>query len=333
MCRIFILLFSVLMSSLYAQTRNPSDPNLFVADPGKYRNPVIQDNAPDPTIIQVDDGSFYVYATGQNVSIFHSTDLVNWTSKGNAFSPDARPNLVPEVGIWAPDVTYVNGKYLMYYSQSVWGGETTASIGVAVADKPEGPFTDKGFLLNMSTTGVQNCIDPNYVEDNGKKYVFWGSWHGIWGHELTDDGLKIKEGSEKRQIAGTAYEAAYIHKRNGYYYLFASIGSCCEGLRSTYTTVVGRSRNLFGPYVDKQGQSMLENNHEAVISKNEHFVGVGHNSEIVQDKAGNDWILYHGFSVNSPRSRRLFLDKIIWVDDWPTVAGGTPSIEADIPVF
>ena len=311
------------------------DPDYFtpVLKITKYRNPVIQRNVPDPTVIQAEDGSFYVYGTGQNISVFHSTDLVNWTVLGNAFTNETRPSLVPNAGIWAPDVNYINGKYVMYYSMSVWGGETTASIGVAIADRPEGPFTDKGLLLNMSTIGVQNCIDPNYVEDNGKKYLFWGSWHGLWGIELTDDGLKLKEGSEKRQVAGTAYEAIYIHKRGKYYYLFASVGSCCQGLESTYSTVVGRSKNLWGPYTNKQGRPMMENNHETVIHKNDHFVGVGHNSEIVQDKACNDWILYHGFSVDNANGRRLFLDKIIWIDDWPTIAGGTPSLEADVPDF
>ena len=300
---------------------------------GKYRNPVIPADVPDPSIVRADDGYFYVYGTGRTVTIHRSTDLVNWTFVGNAFTNETRPNLVPNAGIWAPDVSYINGKYVMHYSMSVWGGQTTASIGVAYADRPEGPFTDRGLLLNMDTHGVQNSIDANYFDDNGNKYLFWGSWHGILGIQLTDDGLKIKEGSQKRQIAGTAYEAVYIHKRGKYYYQFASIGSCCAGLESTYTTVVGRSENLWGPYTDKQGRLMMENRHEVVISKNEHFVGVGHNSEIVQDQAGNDWILYHGFSVENSRGRRLFLDKIVWVDDWPTVEGGTPSIEADIPVF
>jgi len=299
----------------------------------RYRNPVSQRNIPDPTLIQVDDGSFYLYCTGQNVSIYHSADLVNWTFSGYAFSNESRPTLVPDAGIWAPDINLINGNYVLYYSMSVWGGETTASVGVAVAAKPEGPFTDKGLLFNMSTIGVQNCIDPNYFEDERKKYLFWGSWHGIWGIELTDDGLNLKPGSEKRQIAGTAYEAPYLHKRGNYYYLFASIGSCCQGLQSTYTTVVGRSENLWGPYTDKQGRSMLENAHEKVISKNAHFVGVGHNAEIVQDRAGDDWILYHGFTVDNPQGRKLFLDKVIWVDDWPTIVSGTPAVEADVPVF
>ena len=78
---------------------------------------------------------------------------------------------------------------------------------------------------------------------------------------------------------------------------------------------------------------MMNNHHEVVISKNSAFVGVGHNSQIVQDKAGNDWIFYHGYSVSSPNEREVLLDQIIWENDWPTIAGGTPSIEADSPFF
>ena len=301
----------------------------------KYRNPVVQRSVPDPTVIRAADGYFYVYGTEdtRNMPIYRSTDLVHWEFAGTVFTDETRPTFTAG-GLWAPDINYINGQYVMYYSKSVWGCQN-CGIGVATADHPEGPFTDLGKLFRSSEIGVNNSIDPVYMEDDGKKYLFWGSWNGIWGIELTSDGLNLKYGleGEKRQIAGTAYEAPYIHKRGKYYYLFASIGSCCKGLESTYTTVVGRSENLWGPYLNKQGRSMMNNRHETVIRKNEAFVGVGHNSQIVQDNAGNDWILYHGFRVDAPRGRRLFLDKIVWDDDWPTIAGGTPSIEADAPVF
>jgi arabinan endo-1,5-alpha-L-arabinosidase len=294
------------------------------------------DDIPDPTIIHAADGNFYLYST-QNyrgfVPIYRSHDLVNWIFTGTAFTNDSRPTFEPGGGLWAPDINYINGKYVLYYSMSVWGGGSTCGIGRAVADSPEGPFEDMGALFRSNTIGVHNSIDPNYFEDDGKKYLFWGSWHGIWGIELTDDGLNLKSGSEKRQIAGTAYEAAYMHKRGKYYYLFASIGSCCEGLNSTYTTVVTRSENLWGPYLNRQGQSMMSNLHDVLIRGNNAFVGVGHNSEIVQDKDDNDWILYHGYYVERGTGRHLFLDKIVWENDWPTVAGGTPSIETEIPVF
>ncbi len=300
-----------------------------------YNNPVLKRSVPDPTIIQVGDASFYLYSTEdvRNLPIYHSTDLVNWKFVGTAFSDSTRPTFEPKGGLWAPDINYINGKYVLYYSMSVWGGEWTCGVGVAVADKPEGPFTDLGMLFRSNEIGVKNSIDPNYVEDNGKKYLFWGSFRGIYGIELSEDGLKIKENAEKKQIGGTAYEGTYIHKRGKYYYFFASIGSCCEGLKSTYTTVVGRSENLWGPYLDKKGQPMLENHHEILIRKNDAFVGVGHNSEIVQDKAGNDWFFYHGFCVDNTSGRSLFLDKVTWENDWPAVKGNQPSLEAESPVF
>ncbi|MCD8267830.1 MAG: family 43 glycosylhydrolase [Parabacteroides sp.] len=300
-----------------------------------YKNPVIDYSLPDPSIIKANDGYFYLYATEdiRNLPIHRSKNLVDWEEVGTAFTDKTRPTFEPKGGLWAPDINYINGQYVLYYSMSVWGGEWTCGIGVATADKPEGPFTDRGMMFRSNTIGVQNSIDQYYIEDNGKKYLFWGSFHGIYGIELTDDGLAIKEGAEKKQVAGTAYEGTYIHKQGKYYYLFASIGSCCEGLKSTYTTVVGRSENLFGPYVDKKGQPMLDNHHEILIHKNEAFVGTGHNSEIVSDAKGKDWIFYHAVSKANPTGRVLVMDQVKWVKGWPEVAGSSPSLEAEAPVF
>ncbi|MBF6627889.1 MAG: family 43 glycosylhydrolase [Proteiniphilum sp.] len=300
-----------------------------------YSNPVVNYSLPDPTVIRANDGYFYLYATEdiRNTPIHRSVDLVNWELVGTAFTNETRPTFEPRGGLWAPDINYVNGKYHLFYSMSVWGGEWTCGIGVATAEKPEGPFTDRGMLFRSNGIEVQNSIDPFYIEEEGKKYLFWGSFRGLYAIELSDDGLSVRPGAQKRRVAGTAYEGVYIQKRNGYYYMFASIGSCCEGLNSTYTTVVGRSRDLFGPYLDKQGQSMMENHHEMVIGKNEQFVGTGHNSEIVQDAKGQDWILYHAVSVANPKGRVLMLDQVRWENNWPTIKGGSPSLNAERPIF
>jgi arabinan endo-1,5-alpha-L-arabinosidase len=302
----------------------------------KYRNPVIEANVPDPTVIRAADGYFYLYSTetARQLPIYKSNNLVDWTLVGYAFRPEDRPSFEPNAGIWAPCINYVGGQYLLYYTMSVWDGQTTCGIGVAVSDKPEGPFTDSGELFRSYNIGVQNSIDQVYFEDDGKKYLFWGSWHGIWGIELTDCGLYLKPEAEKRQIAGSAYEAAYIHKRGKYYYLLAATGSCCQGLSSTYNVVVGRSENLWGPYINKSGQAMMDNHHEEILQRSERFVGVGHTSKIITDDKGNDWIFYHGFCTTEPRQRRLFLDKIVWdTDDWLLINDGKPSEESEMPVF
>ena len=258
-------------------------------------------------------------------------DLNNWVCHGHSFhTRDDRDHKSDTKGmtdrkLFAPDVIEKDGRYYLY-------AYIVGSKGVVgVSDKPEGPFTDHGKMFRSNEINVQNSIDPFYIEDGGKKYLFWGSFRGIYGIELSDDGLSVRKGAKLRRVAGTAYEGTYIHKKDGYYYFFASIGTCCEGLKSTYTTVVGRSKKLFGPYVDKSGKKMLDNHHEVLIHKNDAFVGTGHNSEIVTDKAGNDWMFYHAVSTKNPGGRVLMMDKVDWKDGWPSVTGNSPSIEAERP--
>jgi arabinan endo-1,5-alpha-L-arabinosidase len=162
-------------------------------DDTKYRNPVVGYSLPDPTVIRASDGMFYLYATEdtRNTPILQSADLVSWKFVGTAFTNQSRPSFEPRGGIWAPDINYINGQFVMYYSMSVWGGEWTCGIGAAVSDKPEGPFTDKGKLFRSNEINVQNSIDPFFIEDGGKKYLFWGSFHGIFAVELADDGLPV----------------------------------------------------------------------------------------------------------------------------------------------
>ena len=78
---------------------------------------------------------------------------------------------------------------------------------------------------------------------------------------------------------------------------------------------------------------MMDNHHEIVIQENRKFVGTGHNSEIVQDKQGQDWILYHAVSVDNLKGRVLMLDQVQWKNGWPYVKGSSPSLVADSPVF
>jgi beta-xylosidase len=299
-----------------------------------YANPVINQSAPDPTVIRAADGHFYLYATENvpNTPIFRSDNLVDWELIGTAFTPETRPQWNPKGHLWAPDINMIDGKYVLYYAKSEWGGEWTCGVGVATADKPEGPFTDHGAVLISNQIGVQNSIDPFYIEEDGHKYLFWGSFRGIYGIELSADGLSILPGAEKVQIAGNFMEGTYIHKHDGYYYLFGSAGSCCEGERSTYRVTVGRSKNLFGPYVDKNGDSLLDDHYEVILSRSETVIGPGHNSEIITDKKGNDWMLYHGFSAAEPkRGRLVYMDRVEWRNGWPYFANGQPSETSPAP--
>ena len=294
----------------------------------KYTNPVLEKDAPDPSIIRGDNGYYYLYSTGEN--IYKSLDLIDWEFVAKVFKGVPRPSFLDVNSYWAPCITKQDNRYVLYFALSVWDGIDTAGIGVAYSDSPEGPFKivgDDGKLFNSKEVGVRNSIDPYFIQEGGKKYIIWGSFYGIWCIELTEDGLKVKDFDSKFQLAGTYFEAAYIYKRMNYYYLFASIGSCCEGDNSKYQTVVGRSTHFRGPYTSKDGGSMLNNKFNVLLSGNTRFVGPGHNSRIVEDKDEKTWMLYHAYiRGKSDIGRTVCMDEVKWKEDgWPYFEGDGPS--------
>ena len=306
------------------------------ADEATYQNPIIRYSLPDPTVIRDDDGTYWLYATEDthNVPIWYSTDLVHWTFSGTAFTNSTRPNIVSGGGIWAPHISKIGGKYLLYYSMSVWGGTWTCGIGVATADHPYGPFTGAHTLFTSKDIDVENSIDPFVWSEDGHNYIFWGSFHDIYGMELSEDGLSLKEGSVKQKIAGGLIEGTTICKHGDWYYLIGSAGSCCEGANSTYRLVVTRSKNLFGPYYDRNGKTATGDNFSALLNKSRTVAGPGHCSSLVQDDAGNDWLIYHGYLAEDPDLGRVtFLDAIRWSGSWPTVYRSQPSTSATVPYF
>lgn len=320
----------------------------------KFSNPVYGSDFPDPTVQRALDGTFYAYATGCKCK--SSKDLVNWTNVSGVISRPTWNDSIHADGtkdsysLWAADVNYVDGKYICYYASALWGNGSRTGIGVAVGDSPT-KFTDKGKLFRSTEIGVKNSIDPCYVEEFDKKYLIWGSFNDICLVELTDDALAVKnfnpinnpqsDGSWRRhsgvtKLAGGAFEGAMIYKRGKYYYLFCSVGSCCEGGNSTYRTVVGRATSLRGPYTNKQGGQMTNNNYTTIISGNDRWKGPGHNSEIITDDEGQTWLLYHSYdSNNNFNGRLMLLDKITWDrNDWPVINDGHPSSEQmDAPIF
>ena len=322
-----------------------------------YTNPVWEPVLADPVIIRHED-KFYVYGTqdyGQwsetdygvrYTPILESSDMVNWTYAGQVFTASRRPLWGTfNAGLWAPDVVKIGEKFNLYYSLSTWG-DPDPGIGVASADHPLGPWTDHGKVLRSIEIGVNNSIDPAvFVDDDDRVYMIWGSFRGLYGVELTANGLSLLDGSNakdtKIRVAGfdtstnwngTTYEAPYIIQRHGYFYMFVSSGTCCDGHNSSYNVRVGRSTNPLGPYSDSNNDSMLGSyrGHQVMVSSY-YFAGPGHNA-IIQDDAGQDWIVYHAFDTsetanfgNSPR-RSLMLDRLIWDDNqWPTVQALMPS--------
>ena len=292
----------------------------------KYQNPVIRNNAPDPSVFDDRErtGYFYAYSTQNGTSdtedvvylpVYRSTDMVNWELVGNAFGGMQRPQWVAGTRIWAPDVEYIDGRYVLYYAEGHWNDPSQSACGVAVSDKPTGPFTwenvpdiqplanPHGMLVDFASQGVSNAIDANIIRDQqtGDIYLFWGSFgsnSGIWAIKLTDDGLAIAPNAQKTYIC-YEMEGTYVHYKNGYYYCFGSKGTCCSGATSTYHIVVARSQNILGPYVGKDGKRMdtkssaFDNATNTIMhsSSSGMFAGTGHNAEIITDDKGKDWML------------------------------------------
>lgn len=297
-----------------------------------YTNPVLGINFPDPTFIKGDDGYFYAYSTqGRlgDIPIFRSPDLVNWEYVSCAFPKGSvRPAVLPDGAFWAPDIIKLGDKYVLVYSQSKWGEETLNGLGLAVADSPTGPFIDLGKLFTSEEIGVRNSIDPAFVlTDDNDLYLLWGSFSGLFMIELDADNLTVKDGAEPFQVAGNAFEGSHVFKHDGKYYLFASVGTCCEGDNSTYRVKVGRSDSPMGPYMDRNGQPMLENNATLVVEGDEYSKGPGHGSQITTDDNGRTWYLYHGYiNGRSKEGRMMWLDEILWDDEgWPYIEGNKPS--------
>ena len=116
-----------------------------------YLNPVIRNNAPDPSVFDDRErtGYFYAYSTQNGTSgtsdvvympVYRSVDMVNWELVGNAFGGMERPQWVPDTRIWAPDIEYIDGRYCLYYAEGHWDDPKRSACGVAVSDSPTGPF-------------------------------------------------------------------------------------------------------------------------------------------------------------------------------------------------
>jgi arabinan endo-1,5-alpha-L-arabinosidase len=286
-----------------------------------FTNPVYPHAAADPATFRASDGGTYVYTTqtdtdgsGENLPVLHSNNLVDWVHVGDALPQ--LPNWAVsgnERDTWAPHVAAFNGKFYLYFAARL---KTTGkmAIGVAVADSPAGPFTPKASPLVGG-----DAIDP-YVRKTAKGPVlFWTiPRRPIRAQHLSADGKRLVGRVHKvlRPARDREYqrliEAPWILKHGGYFYLFYSGNHCC-GTNPHYALMVARSRSLFKRYARKRGP---------VLESNANFIAPGHNS-VVEDDAGNLWMLYHAIeSSDAGYTRQLMLDRIRWRNGWPRINGG-----------
>lgn len=300
----------------------------------------------DPVIIKEGD-TYYIFATGGRrgrglVPIHASKNLRDWKIIGYVFEelPEWAPKEIPGTrGIWAPDISFFNGKYHLYYSVSTFGKNSSA-IGLALNEtldpnSPKYKWVDQGMVVR-STEGEDdwNAIDGNIiVEDDGKVWLNWGSfWSGIkmkridpeTGKLSTEDttlyslASRPRSGPHQTPPVTGAIEAPFIINHDGWYYLFVSFDFCCRGAKSTYNVRVGRSRDVTGPYVDKDGTPLMEGGGTLVIEATEGaWRGAGH--EAVLQEGDQDYLVFHAYDAATGRSH-LQISTIVWEEGWPRVA-------------
>ncbi len=307
-----------------------------------------QTNIPvhDPVMIKQGD-VYYLFATGRGIAIWSSEDMKNWRKEQPVFdkAPQWVINNLPNFGnhIWAPDISFYNGKYYLYYSVSAFG-KNTSSIGLATnitlnSSDPNYEWIDQGEVIRSKPGQTYwNAIDPNLVfDDMGDPYLSFGSfWGGLKLIKLKEDLITLAEPIEnlhtiasKKEISSlhedipisagdNAIEAPFVFKKNSYYYLFASIDYCCRGIKSTYKMIVGRSKSVVGPYLDKNNVSMQKGGGTLLLEGNKDWYGVGHNSVYTFD--GTDYLVFHGYEAADNGRSKLRIEKLTWDEDgWPMI--------------
>ncbi|MEX2336040.1 MAG: family 43 glycosylhydrolase [Fulvivirga sp.] len=297
-----------------------------------YANPVLPGDFADPSVVRVGD-DYYATATSSEWAplypILHSTDLVNWEIVSHVF-PESIPDWA-EARFWAPEISYENGKYYIYYTAKKKDGPLCTAV--ASATDPEGPYTDHGPLICQEV----GAIDGFAIRDeNNDLYLIWkedGNSRDkptpIWGQQMNEERTALL--GEKFELfrndpntwEGNLVEGAYITRRGDYYYAFYSGDRCC-GRPCTYGIGVARAKDLRGPW------EKFENN--PLMKQNEDWKCAGHGS-MVTDQKGNDYFLYHAYSTNGHvyTGRQGLLDKIEWGEDnWPHFAERAPSEKVEI---
>jgi len=302
----------------------------------------------DPTIIR-SGNMYYVLSTdpgttnGQvgDLPILCSSDQINWSRCGQVFNtiPSWITTLYPGITtLWAPDVSYFNGVYHVYYTASTFG-TNTSSIGLATAPTMAGPWTDSGGPILQSTShSAYNAIDPNILVDYGTGttmqhvWLSYGSFYGgIYQRELNPaTGALLTTNTTNYHLAsqpamtGNPIEGASLVQKNGYYYLFASLGSCCNSnfTTDTYEIVVGRGTSPNGPFLDQSGTDMLNNGGTVVLSSSGEFTAPG-GEFVYTDATNGDLITFHALSDNQNGLDYLFVNQLTWPNNWPQI-GTTP---------
>jgi arabinan endo-1,5-alpha-L-arabinosidase len=278
----------------------------------------------DPTVVKTPSGGYLAAYTGDNVQLKTSTDRTVWRNAGPVFpggAPWTTPYTNGDLNLWAPDISFHNGQYYLYYSASSFGSSRSAIFLATSATGASGSWTNQGLIIESTTTSNWNAIDPNLIVDaQGKWWLSFGSfWSGIKMIALTPGTGKRADNTllslAARPDAAGALEAPHIIRHGGYYYLWVSFDRCCQGAASTYRIMVGRSASVTGPYVDKSGKQMMQGGGTQMMSSHGSVHGPGHNAVFTDNDA--DVLAYHYY--NNAGTAQIGINLIRYENGWPVI--------------
>ncbi|GGH14008.1 glycosyl hydrolase 43 family protein [Sphingobacterium alkalisoli] len=275
---------------------------------GKYKNPIIDADYSDPDVTRVGD-DYYMISSSFNhtpgLPVLHSKDMINWKIIGHALQRQVPEGVFNKVqhgnGVWAPAIRFHKGEFYIYYPDPDYG------IYMTRTKDPAGAWSDP--ILVFEGKGL---IDPcPFWDDDGKNYLafaYAGSRAGLksvlaiaklneMGDKVLDRGVIVYDG----HVIDPTIEGPKIHKRNGYYYLFAPSGGVATGWQ-----LVLRSKHVYGPYERK-----------VVMEQGNTAINGPHQGAWVDTPSGEDWFFH--FQDKEAMGRVVHLQPMKWINDWPVI--------------
>ena len=302
--------------------------------PAPIANPVLAGDYPDPSVTKVGD-TYWATATtsnwGPTFPLLKSADLQHWTLVGHVF-PTERPAWA-DYYFWAPEINHdANGKTYVYYTAHQRGGNL--AVGVASADRPEGPYRDHGPLVGQPDGSIDAFPMP---DENGQPYLIWKEDGNsvrqptpLWAQRLNADrtalvGDKTELFRNTAPWEGNLVEGPAVVRHDGYFYLFYAANGCC-GAGCTYATGVARAKKLLGPW-EKYDRN-------PILTKNDRWACPGHGTPI--ERAGHWYLLHHAYQTTGFENigRQGVLSEFVWTKaGWPEFLTGhsTPTAAAPVP--
>lgn len=299
----------------------------------------------DPALMRAADGTWRIYDT--DLPFLHSEhfleqrcsrDLTEWHGCGYVFAdlPAWVRAKYPEVkDLWAPDISYFNGLYHLYYAVSVLGSQHSA-IGLATnvtldERDPRYGWVDQGPVIASKPGGDFNAIDANVFIESGAEPHIWlnyGSyWRGIFQQELDPATGKLLPGARRYHLAeqptnrNGSVEGASMIAHGGWYYLFASVGYCCliPIERDNYQQIVGRSRSPHGPFVDEKRNPLLKGAGTVLLTTDPNWLAPGGGSAWQSPDGEQTLLTFHALHQSQNGALYLWIERVLWKEDWPVI--------------